>query len=107
MILDCFVFFDTTSATQTSNTYYVLPTCESMALSVTGTGTISLEVQGRVDTETDQWLPIVGGDVSIGAKALKATVAGHVYSYSVSNFREIRIVSDNAVGTFKAFANFS
>ena len=105
MYLSDFVFFDDTSTDMVSNEFSVNPNAETLTLQVTGESVPTLTVQGMVDSNSDQWVPLATLNQSNYAFGKNITASG-IFAVSVSGVKKVRISSSGAVGGFKAYGLF-
>lgn len=106
MYLSDFVFFDDESTSAISEEFSLNQNTETMSLQISGESVPAITVQGIVDIEASEWMPLAILDQS--DFDLLATISEPgIFNISVSGVKKIRLVCDGPVGGFKAYGLFS
>jgi len=102
MILQHFVFFDSSSTGTTSNTLAVPIDAEALSVQVTGNSSIDITVQGKADSESGNWTTLSVLNLNGFGTASKITADG-IYMIGCSGLTQIRVVNGGTAGSVKVF----
>ena len=97
-----FVFLDASSASTTSNTFYVPYGADEVVLQVKSSGSPDVTVQGKTDRENGDFVSMSVIN-HLGYTLANKITGNGIYSVAVSGIREIRVVSGGAAGSVTVF----
>lgn len=106
MYLNDFVFFDADSTEKISGECAPNQNADTMTLQISGDSIPSITVEGIVDTESAEWVPLAILDQS-DFDLLATIEESGVFNVGVSGIKKIRLVCGGPVGGFKAYGLFS
>lgn len=99
-----FVFLNASSASTTSNTFYVPYGADEVVLQVKKSGTPSVTVQGKTDRDNGDWVNMAVIDRS--DFSLSETIgANGIFSVDACGIREMRVVSGGTAGDTDVFGS--
>lgn len=98
MVSQNFIFFKGASVAGVSNVFTVNNN-DGMTLEVSGTGTYTIEIQARVDTENStNWTPI--GAINTKDFATSSSISSNgIYSFGISGLSLVRCEIKSITGT--------
>lgn len=97
-----FVFLNASSASTTSNTFYVPYGADEVVLQVKSSGTPDVTIKGKTDRENGDFVTLSVINLT-GYEVSEKITANGIYSVAASGIREMQAVNGGAAGSVTVF----
>lgn len=97
-----FVFLNASSASTTSNTFYVPYGADQVVLQVKSSGTPDVTIKGKTDRENGDFVTLSVINLT-GYEVSEKITANGIYSVAASGIREMQAVNGGAAGSVTVF----
>ena len=97
-----FVFLNASSASTTSNTFYVPYGADEVVLQVKSSGTPDVTIKGKTDRENGDFVTLSVINLT-GYEVSEKITANGIYSVAAGGIREMQVVNGGSAGSVTVF----